>query len=115
MFKPQFADLVAAGRKCQTISPMPKRMPLPGDVISLRSKQKVLREATIKSVTPITLAAVNGRLDIRLGYLRLYPNEVWGFAQADGFAREQEMRDWFQAQHGLPFHGVLIQWANKQI
>lgn len=36
MFKPQFAPLVESGKKLQTVRPTPKRMPKPGDKISLR-------------------------------------------------------------------------------
>jgi hypothetical protein len=31
---------------------------------------------------------------------------------ADGFSCWEEMRQWFQHQHGLPFSGVLIRWTN---
>ena len=36
MFKPQFAPLVKAGTKRQTIRPVPKRLPQPGDLESWR-------------------------------------------------------------------------------
>lgn len=36
MFKPHFALLVESGAKAQTVRPTPKRMPKPGDRISLR-------------------------------------------------------------------------------
>jgi hypothetical protein len=32
------------------------------------------------------------------------------FAKSDGFSNWQEMVDWFQATHGLPFEGHLIMW-----
>ena len=31
-------------------------------------------------------------------------------AKADGFANAEEMVDWFEKQHGLPFEGWLIRW-----
>ena len=37
MFKPQFAGLVERGENLQTVRPIPKRMPKPGDKISLRA------------------------------------------------------------------------------
>lgn len=58
-FKARFTELVASGAKRQTIRPTPKRMPKPGDWISLRcwtgrpywSKQRVLRDAVIAVVS----------------------------------------------------------------
>jgi hypothetical protein len=32
------------------------------------------------------------------------------FAVADGFSCWEEMRQWFEHQHGLPFTGILIRW-----
>jgi hypothetical protein len=32
------------------------------------------------------------------------------FARADGFTGWPEMRDWFTAEHGLPFDGVVLYW-----
>lgn len=113
MFKPQFAPLVEAGTKCQTVRPTPKRMPKAGDRISLRmwtgkpyrSKQRVLRESTISEVSMVDITetgiAVNGHAD---------PCD--DFARADGFRDFFELRDWFKATHGLPFEGVVIKWHN---
>jgi hypothetical protein len=115
MFKPQFAPLVAAGTKCQTVRPTPKRMPKAGDRISLRmwtgkpyrSKQRVLREATISEVAMVDITetgiAVNS-----------YAAPCDDFAVADGFRNFFELRDWFKATHGLPFEGVVIKWHNER-
>ena len=35
------------------------------------------------------------------------------FARADGFANWNEMREWFKAEHGLPFDGVVLYWQNN--
>jgi hypothetical protein len=115
MFKPQFAELVERGEKLQTVRPTPKRMPEPGDRISLRSwtgkpyrsKQRVLREAVITKTLPITISA----LGCTLCGLALHDEEA--FARADGFANRLEMLQWFETTHGLPFEGVLICWTNK--
>ena len=111
LFQPRFAALVESGLKLQTVRPVPKRMPKPGDTISLRawtgapyrSKQRVLREATIVGVDEVRI----DRATIAVGgTLRLLET----FASQDGFASFAEMRDWFQATHGLPFTGILITW-----
>lgn len=115
MFKPQFAPLVEVGTKLQTVRPTPKRMPKPGDRISLRcwsgapyrSKQRVLREAEIREVHH-TLIDVNG--------VNLYARDAaWApdadaFARADGFADWPAMRAWFEEAHGLPFRGIVLYW-----
>jgi hypothetical protein len=115
MFKPQFAPMVEAGTKLQTVRPKPKRMPKPGDKISLRcwtdkpyrSKQRVLMESTITEVSMVDITengiAVNS-----------YAEPCDDFARADGFRDFFELRDWFRATHGLPFYGIVIHWHNAQ-
>jgi hypothetical protein len=114
MFKPQFAPAVEAGTKLQTVRPVPKRMPEAGDTISLRmwtglpyrSKQRVLRESVIESVAPIRITEDGPVLDS----IQLWGAERDAFAEDDGFPGWMEMREWFEATHGLPFDGILICW-----
>jgi hypothetical protein len=118
MFKPQFAPLVERGEKLQTVRPTPKRMPKPGDKISLRawtglpyrSKQRVLMESTITRVETIRISAAGIMLGDGL-LIRPLDNE---FARADGFDHFPEMADWFQQAHGLPFEGIVIYWYNAE-
>lgn len=120
MFKPQFAGLVERGEKTQTVRPTPKRMPRPGDRISLRcwtgkpyrSKQRVLMESTITRVETIRISAA-GIMLLGGGLLasRTMDDE---FARADGFDHFPEMADWFQQTHGLPFDGIVIHWQNAK-
>lgn len=115
LFKPQFSALVESGKKLQTVRPTPKRMPRAGDTISLRtwtglpyrSQQRVLREAVIESVVPITIQA-NGQFVIDSE-----PRPAWeadDFAMQDGFRDANQMLVWFEAEHGLPFEGIVIFW-----
>lgn len=111
LFMPRFAPLVEAGTKLQTVRPFPKRMPKPGDKISLRcwtdrpyrSKQRVLMESTITEVSIVDITengiAVNS-----------YAEPCDEFARADGFRDFYELCDWFRETHGLPFHGIVIRW-----
>jgi len=111
LFAPQFAELVASGAKTQTVRPVPVRIPLPGDTISLRtwtdkpyrSKQRVLREAKIFEVSSCTIfesaVYVNGK-----------PEHRHEFAVADGFTDYGELVEWFKNVHGLPFNGICIKW-----
>ena len=112
LFKPQFAGLVESGAKLQTVRPTPKRIPKPGDLISLRcwtgkpyrSKQRVLREATITYVG-----------FVRIERRAFWRNGVFGcgheFALADGFKDYPSLSEWFEAEHGLPFEGIVICWG----
>lgn len=114
-FKPQFAPLVEAGTKLQTVRPVPKRMPEAGDQISLRtwsalpyrSKQRRLREGMIERVRELILHAT-GQIELAGRYLTT--PEMEAFARADGFADLEALLAWFRAEHGLPFTGILIEW-----
>lgn len=121
MFKPRFAALVESGVKRQTVRPVPKRIPKPGDTLSLRawtgqpyrSKQRVLREAVVEKVERVVIGA-HGALPVCIiplstDVLNYWPNAET-FAQRDGFTSWPEMRAWFEANHGLPFEGVVIYW-----
>lgn len=119
MVKEQFAPLVLSGEKCQTVRPTPKRMPKVGDRLILRrwlgkpyrSKQLTLREATITRIAAIKMNAAAVMVDgcVLLG------DEEWAFARADGFNTPQDMTEWFNATHGLPFEGVVIYWSNAEL
>lgn len=111
MFKPQFAPLVETGVKLQTVRPIPKRMPDPGDIIDCRewtgkpyrSPQRKLKESEIVRVGKIEVLPSSLLID---GEFQS-KNE---FAVRDGFACYDEMTEWFQETHGLPFRGIVIVW-----
>ena len=117
MFKPQFAGLVECGEKLQTVRPVPKRMPKPGDKISLRtwtekpyrSKQRVLMDSTITKVESVKFMRLH-RVQFADGILSC--EDEWAFAKADGFESPAAMFEWFEANHGLPFEGIVIHWHN---
>lgn len=118
LFKPQFAPLVENGTKLQTVRPTPKRLPQPGDTISLRcwtgapyrSKQRVLREAIIDRVRKIEIDSYAVTID----GVRLHHLDEEDFAMADGFSSVVEMTDWFRNTHGLPFSGIVLSWHNME-
>lgn len=123
MFKPQFAPLVEAGTKLQTVRPTPKRMPKPGDKISLRtwtdkpyrSKQRVLRESVVTLVEPIIIERGAIWPNVWLDGIRLNAAETVAFAEADGFDGPYEFAEWFESNHSLPFVGVVIHWHNAKV
>jgi hypothetical protein len=115
LFKPQFAALVQAGKKCQTVRPVRKRMPKPGDQISLRmwigkpyrSKQSILGSSVILQVNHCDITETGVCVNS-------YAVPCDEFARADGFGDFFELRNWFAATHGLPFEGILIKWQPPQ-
>lgn len=114
MFAPRFAALVESGAKTQTVRPTPKRLPAVGDVISLRawsgspyrSKQRVLREATVAEVLPVRITQVG----ISVDHSMLWDDGLLRFARADGFDSWPDMLEWFRQANGVPFEGILIRW-----
>lgn len=113
-FKAQFADAVASGSKKQTIRAFRKdnRDPQYGDALQLytgmRTKQcRKLRDAKVARVTAVDIYE-NGVVH---GDRGLTPRELENFARNDGFPSFGHMTDFFKAEHGLPFRGLLIEWS----
>jgi len=123
MFKPQFAEMVERGEKLQTVRPTPKRMPKPGDKISLRtwtgkpyrSKQRVLRDAVVSKVETIKIEGDTLEWQITVDGHVLCPIMWSAFARADGFPCTTDFVWWFIRNHGLPFEGIVIHWQNKEL
>jgi hypothetical protein len=121
LFQPRFAPLVEAGAKLQTIRPLRKRPVQSGDVLDLRtwtgapyrSPQRKLREVVCTRTAQIEIDSLRGLVWIGEGFESelLTRRQADRFAQRDGFKGRGEMADWFEAMHGLPFAGVLIEWA----
>lgn len=114
MFKPQFAPLVESGRKLQTMRPIPKRMPIAGDEISLRtwtdkpyrSPQRILANGIIDGVHVVEVHEDSLIFDGR----QIGHGMRDAFAKADGFENFEAMIRWFDNEHGLPFRGIAIFW-----
>jgi hypothetical protein len=129
-FKEQFADEVEWGKKSRSIRAPRKngRNPKRGDKLQLYTgmRQKGCRklaEATCTRVRPVTITGTNIILDGRTLYAGYAPAYAGGmdpdhydgdFAMADGFHGFQDLRDWFEEQHGLPFTGLLIEWSDAK-
>jgi hypothetical protein len=124
MFKPQFAPLVKAGTKRQTIRPMPKQLPKVGDHESwrewiglpYRTKQRELARVELTEVQSVVIH--RDGIEICPGTLRVCFFGEWNAnrrprlevtAILDGFASWEKMRDWFRVEYELPFEGILIQ------
>lgn len=125
-FKSQFADDVEDGRKRRSIRAPRKdgRDPKPGDKLQLYTgmRQKgcrKLREAQCVRVRPVEIDHMGITLDGRKLYAGDAPAYAGGvdpenydsdFARADGFGTFQDMCEFFESEHGLPFKGRLIEW-----
>ena len=112
-FQKQFADDVESGKKRQTIRKQRKRPFRIGDTLhlytGLRSKKaRKLGIEKCKWVDQIRIYWNAIRFDQRWGLS--FKRELDEFAQADGFKNFEEMRDWFNKTHGIPFRGTLIKW-----
>ncbi len=117
-FQPRFADLVARGKKRQTIRPVRRRPIKAGDLLHLYTGMRTkgcrkLGEAVCTNVVP---ALIENYWIFGVGFgtekaIKEGPPDLLGeFAQRDGFDSWPEMREWFKKIHGLPFEGVLIAW-----
>jgi hypothetical protein len=125
-FKAQFADDVELGRKRRSIRAQRKdgRNPKLGDALQLYTgmRQKGCRkllDAKCVRVRPVEIDYTGIKLDGRPLYAGDAPSFTGGvdpesfdgdFARADGFDSFGDMVEFFRAEYGLPFNGLLIEW-----
>jgi hypothetical protein len=119
-FQPQFAPLVRAGTKTQTIRAPRKRPIQSGDPLSLRewtgrpymAPQRLLLEAVCTETAWVELNIDSaGEFYIGVNGVRVFlPGQEDAFAVRDGFVDAGQMQAWFEKTHGLPFEGTLIKW-----
>lgn len=120
-FKKQFAHLVESGEKTQTVRSFPKRVPRIGETAylytGLRTKGcRKLGEAIIEGISVVMINWHSMKLahfcQDKSQPLAGTGFDIERFAVLDGFSCWKEMRDWFEATHGLPFEGLLIKWTD---
>jgi len=112
-FQKQFATLVEAGEKHQTIRAYRKdgRDPKTEQTLYLYTGQRTkscrkLGEVICKTVKQISIQGSA----ITLGVNRLSFKQENELAKADGFDCFLDFMEFFHKTHGLPFHGLLITW-----
>ena len=111
-FKSCWAAAVEAGLKRQTIRPQRKAPIKPGDRLYLytglrtRMCHCLSDAACCRSVEPIAISDES----VTVAGRKLAAKELVALAHRDGFATPVEMLDFFRAQYGLPFSGMLIKW-----
>lgn len=116
MFQDRFAELVRTGAKTTTIRAAARCKP--GDMLSLRrwsgqpyrSKQTVLREAVVESISRVYIGEFCGLVKMLVDGVD--QGTAAAVARADGFESPAEMATWFEQTHGLPFEGDLIRWGD---
>lgn len=111
-FKQLFVDAIRTGRKRQTIRKVRQRRPIQvNDTLYLysgmrtRACQKIGAYRCVQ-ILPIEITAHAITLD---GADMLHW-ETDQLAHADGFASVKQLTDFFAAEYGLPFQGVVIEW-----
>lgn len=117
-FQKRFAEKVESGEKRQTIRARRKdgRNPQVGQTaylyFGMRTKScRKIGEGIITSVETIVIDR-NGLLtDVVIGASPIDHYEKVNLSRADGFGCFQEMLEWFETTHGLPFYGFLINWG----
>lgn len=121
-FQARFAPMVERGEKRQTIRAVGKRRHAHvGEPVQLYTGMRT--KACRKLIEPDPVCVE--RYDIRLTDLGLEFWDVRGdlhfsamsprlFANRDGFRDFDEMLEFFEGAHGLPFQGVLIGWELAQ-
>lgn len=114
-FQKRFAGVVQAGRKTQTIRAS-VRYKVGAELqlyTGMRTKQcRKLADAICTKISTIRISKKG--IEVH-GY-----TQKWGtigaelFAEHDGFKDSEEMLDWFDSTHGLPFNGYLIEWEIRK-
>ena len=108
-----FKEKVKSGAKCQAIAKKFRKNPIKaGDKLNLCWKQRSsecekLGEAICVRVTPIEITTSYFSLPYILGGTM---NVLNAFAIVDGFDNWNQLINFFEETHGLPFKGVLIEW-----
>ncbi len=114
-FQKQFAGRIRSGLKSQTIRAARKdgRDPKPGDTLYLYTGMRTKECRKIKTVTcrqrDRILIPVNGCC-VEIDGMRLTDRQHGSLAINDGFTCWDQMRNWFEQVHGLPFSGYIYHW-----
>jgi hypothetical protein len=112
-FKLQFAESVANGKKHQTIRKKRKNRPRVGQTAYCFTGMRTLNCRLLRKGEIVKVASVRIECSGVLLYGSpsiTYKPDLDSFAKKDGFISWAGMLHWFEAQHGLPFIGDLIEW-----
>jgi hypothetical protein len=115
-----FKDKIISGAKRQTIRGVRKNPIKEGETLYLWWKQRSperekLGEAICTRAREIWICTDGYDFPDDQYSLVDHPSLLNDFAIADGFNNWQELVEFFDTAHGLPFEGVLIEWDDLQI
>jgi hypothetical protein len=116
-----FKDKIISGAKRQTIRAVRKNPIKEGETLYLWWKQRSLEREKLGEAKCLKTTKIQISKDKALKLINAFdyiwqnipiesPDELRKFAIADGFDNWQQMVEFFETTHGLPFEGVLIQW-----
>jgi len=128
-FQKRFVPLVESGEKRQTIRAMRKRPFVVGDRLYLysgmRTKQcRKLGEASAIEVSTVRITRKGIGFEAEDGSFEAllvedpppHKESLCDYeAQQDGFADFNEMIEWFEENHRLPFVGQKIRWGALEV
>jgi hypothetical protein len=113
-----FREQILSGAKCQTIRAVRKDPIKVGETLYLWWKQRSPQREKLGEATCVKTYDV----EIHREYLITHQDNRWqtiqylnSFAKDDGFNNWQELVEFFENTHGLPFKGVLIKWNDLRI
>lgn len=110
-FEKQFVGKIKSNEKRQTIRSMRNRPFKVGDRLYLFSGLRTKKCERIGESNCIEVRDIKiGREDIIVDGEKITRYEKLVLATNDGFASENEMMEWFDKKHGLPFVGQIIFW-----
>lgn len=121
-FKARFAPLIRSGLKRHTIRAprRDKRLPLPGDPVSLwvgqrtRHCELLLRTECTEIENIVLFDGPGVRFTAMLNGLTMQEELLELLAYKDGFTSVADLRAFIIEAHGLPFSGYLIHWLPPQ-
>lgn len=120
LFEDRFADLVASGRKAQTIRRLPPVLPKVGDHRELWQPHPTLLRQLIRddvvctSVQPIRIYRDVDGIAVDISDAWQDQGQIAALARADGFNNTVDFLRYFERK-GLPFEGVLIKWEVRPV
>jgi hypothetical protein len=123
-FQAKFAAMIESGLKRQTIRAIGKRRHArPGDALQLYTGQRTKVCRKLLTPDPICTAVhsvlINkfserrhegDRYQMYLDGNIVFRHDAYQIALADGFEDRATFFHFFDDMHGMPFHGVMIQW-----
>lgn len=112
-----FKDKILSGAKRQTIRKERKNPIKVGETLYLwwemrTSQRQYMGKSTCKDKYPVKI--FNDKIEIREKNILIVldqKNDLNYFAIADGFDSWNDLIEFFEKTHGLPFEGVLIKWG----